>query len=50
MKKIAENIVQAILFFGGIGSISIGVWLIYHPAGYIVGGLFAIGIAFLLPE
>lgn len=31
----------------GIGLITYGSWLIFHPAGFIVGGVLALGISIL---
>lgn len=30
------------LMLGGAGGVSYGAWLVYGPAGYVVGGLFAL--------
>jgi hypothetical protein len=32
----------------GVASATIGAWQIYHPAGFITGGLFLIACAWLL--
>lgn len=36
------------LFFCGLGAISVGAWMAWHPAGPIVGGLFAVWTSFLI--
>lgn len=51
MIRTAHNllaIVRDAIGLGGIGAITYGTHLIYHPAGYIVGGLFAVTATFLL--
>lgn len=35
-------------FLGGVASAAYGVWLVYHPAGFIAGGLAVSGGAYLL--
>ncbi len=36
------------LFFGGLGSLSYGAWMIYHPLGPIVGGGLGVWVSFLI--
>lgn len=47
-KYVLGEALQAGLFYGGLGAITWGAWMIYRPLGPIVGGFFAIKIAFLL--
>jgi len=45
MARLAKNLLAVardVAGLGGLGAITYGTWLIYHPAGYIVGGLFAV--------
>lgn len=39
---------EKLFFFGGLGSISFGVWLAYKPLGFVVGGLIAFWLATLI--
>lgn len=41
-----QSIFDAVGIFG-IGFIAYGSWLIYKPAGFIVGGLLLVGVAFI---
>lgn len=36
------------LMLAGAGGISYGAWLVYVPAGYVVGGLFALAAGVVL--
>lgn len=36
------------LLFAGVAAIVYGVWAIYHPAGFIAGGLLASATALLI--
>jgi hypothetical protein len=36
-----------LIYFAGLASITYGCWLIYRPAGFIVGGLIAVGVLML---
>lgn len=36
------------LFFGGLTAIAYGAWMVYRPLGPIVGGVFAVKVAFLI--
>lgn len=38
MKKLLRAIPD-LTILAGAGSISFGAWMIYHPAGFIVGGI-----------
>lgn len=44
MQAIARDAVG----LGGLGAITYGAYQVYHPAGFIVGGLFAVAATFLL--
>jgi hypothetical protein len=33
---------EKVLFYGGAAAIAYGAWLIFHPAGFIVAGVWAI--------
>lgn len=39
---------EKLFFFGGLGSISFGMWLVYKPLGFIVGGVIAFWLASLI--
>lgn len=39
---------EKMFFFGGLGSIAFGMYLIYKPLGYIAGGLMGIWLATLI--
>lgn len=43
----AGDIAWSITGFSGLVSIGYGAWLIYHPAGFIVGGVLAVGASAL---
>jgi hypothetical protein len=36
------------LFLGGVGAMSYGFWLCWHPLGFIVGGWSCIRVAFMI--
>ena len=42
MKQITDHLPDA-LMVGGAAALAYGNWLMYAPAGYIVGGLLALG-------
>jgi hypothetical protein len=39
---------EKLFFFGGLSSISYGMWLVYKPLGYVVGGLMGLWLASLI--
>jgi hypothetical protein len=45
---IVPGIFENALFFGGLAAIAYGCWMIYKPLGPIVGGVFAVKVAFLI--
>jgi hypothetical protein len=47
-KYVLGEALQAVLFLGGLGAMAFGAWMVYRPLGPIVGGFFAVKIAFLL--
>lgn len=46
MKKLTAAIPD-LLIVAGAGSVSYGAWLIYAPAGFVVGGLLALAFGIL---
>lgn len=48
VKVIVPAIFENVLFFGGLASVAYGAWMIYKPLGPIVGGIFAVKVAFLM--
>ena len=45
MARLAKNLLAVLrdaAGLGGLGAITYGAFQIYHPAGFIVGGLFAV--------
>jgi hypothetical protein len=42
MRDLLKKIVPDVLLLAGAGSVAYGAWLAYPPAGYLVGGAFAI--------
>lgn len=50
MKRIAKALkalipdLEDVLGFGGVASMAYGAWLIYEPAGFLVGGALALGV------
>lgn len=42
MKKILISILPDALMLSGAGGLSYGAWLIYEPAGFLVGGFLAL--------
>ena len=40
--------VKKILFFGGMGSVVWGCWMIYRPLGPIIGGVLAVWLGMLI--
>jgi hypothetical protein len=43
----APHVVVDGLGFAGAGAIAYGAWLIYLPAGFLVGGVLAMALSFL---
>jgi hypothetical protein len=43
----APHVVNDALGFAGAGAIAYGAWLIYMPAGYLVGGALAMALSVL---
>lgn len=53
MKTINEwrdAIAKVALYLGGIAGIVYGFWLIYHPAGFIVGGILCVALSLVLDK
>jgi hypothetical protein len=48
VSQVVPLIFEQGLFFGGIGAISFGAWMIYKPLGPIVGGAFGVWVSFLI--
>lgn len=42
------TIAKHALFVGGLLGLAYGSWLIYRPAGFVIGGLLLIALAFLV--
>jgi hypothetical protein len=38
VKKLINSLLPDVLMLGGAAALSYGAWLIYAPAGYLVGG------------
>lgn len=45
LNNVAPAVCQQLCFFGGMAAITYGAWMIYRPAGPIVGGALAMWIA-----
>jgi hypothetical protein len=45
---LTPSLARDALGVGGLAAITYGAWLIYRPAGFIIGGLFAVVAAALL--
>lgn len=43
-----KGYVSDVLIVVGIASVSGGAWMVYEPAGFIVGGLLVVALGFLL--
>lgn len=48
MRKTIQSTLIDVIGLGGAGSISYGAWLVYEPAGFIVGGVLMLAIAILI--
>jgi len=46
LRESAPSLVRDAFGFAGLASTAYGAWLIYHPAGFIVGGVIATGAVF----
>lgn len=46
----AANWLPDVLMTAGAGAASYGAWLVYPPAGFIVGGAFALAAGWLLAQ
>jgi hypothetical protein len=47
LREAAPTLVRDVAGLGGCGLVAYGAGLIYHPAGFIIGGLFLMAGAFL---
>ncbi len=47
MKKLIKSLVPDVLMTVGAGAIAYGAWMIYQPAGFVIGGLFVLVIGVL---
>lgn len=47
-KGIASYTFEHLLFLGGLTLIAYGVWLCWHPAGFVVGGWLMLKVSFLV--
>ena len=47
-KKRVFSVNEHVLALLGLSSISYGAWMMYHPLGPIVAGLFLVGVAVLI--
>ena len=51
MSKLGKAVfgwVPDIIMLAGAGSIAYGAWLVFEPAGFMVGGALGIGIGYLI--
>jgi len=39
---------EKLFFFGGLAAITWGCWMIYHPLGFVVGGMFGFWLSMLI--
>ncbi len=42
-----KSLLSALTFFAGLAVTVVGLWMIYHPLGVIVGGLVTAGLGLL---
>jgi hypothetical protein len=49
-KRVAHEVMQGVLFFGGLAAVAYGAWMIYHPAGVILAGMFGVWFSFLTTD
>lgn len=49
-QEVARSNLPDALLIGGAASFSVGAGMVYEPAGYIVGGLFALAAGVLLAK
>lgn len=47
-RKQTPAVLEKVLFFGGMGAIVCGCWMIYRPLGPIVGGAIAVWLGMLI--
>lgn len=47
IKLAASSYLADVLLLAGVGLVSYGAWLVYEPAGFIVGGLISLAGSFL---
>ncbi len=47
-RKQTPAVLEKSLFFGGMGAVVFGCWMIYHPLGPIVGGGIAVWLGMLI--
>lgn len=48
MKALALSALSLLCYFGGLGALVYGCWLVYRPAGWIVAGLLIFGLSLLM--
>jgi hypothetical protein len=42
------TVIEHVIYFSGLASVTFGCWLAYHPLGFVVGGLLLINTAFTI--
>ena len=47
-RKETPAVLEKVLFFGGMGSVVWGCWMVYRPLGPIIGGLLAVWLGMLI--
>ena len=47
-RKETPAVLEKILFFGGMGSVVWGCWMVYHPLGPMIGGVLAVWLGMLI--
>ena len=47
-RKETSAVLEKILFFGGMGSVVWGCWMVYRPLGPIIGGVLAVWLGMLI--
>jgi hypothetical protein len=48
--RVVKDAASVLVFALGLAAVTYGAWLAWHPAGFIVGGLAAAGLAWLYAQ
>ena len=47
-REFTPGTIEHLLFIGGLAVIAYGAWMVYKPAGFIIGGWFMVKLAYAM--